>query len=84
MDHETWSIDRARSLVGTNPTSNDVIDIVLTYLPLNNKQEIILCKIMRYTMYSQATLKPEQSDQLLLVVSSKGGVSKSQVIKAIN
>lgn len=84
IDYEAWSIDKAKSLVGTNPTSIDVIDIVLAYLSLNTKQEIIVQKIMHYTMYSQTTLRPELSDQLLFVVSSKNSIGKSQVIKAIN
>ena len=38
---------------------------------------------MHHTMYNQATPRPEQSDQFLFVVRGKGGVGKSQVIKAI-
>lgn len=84
MNHKIWSIDRARSLVGTNPISNDVVNIVLAHLPLNTKQEIIVRKIMRHTMYSQVIPRPERSDQLLLIVRREGGVGKSQVIKIIN
>ena len=40
-------------------------------------------KVMHYTMYNQATFRPEQLDQLLLVVRGEGGIGKSQVIKAI-
>ena len=83
MHHETWSIDRARSLAGTDPTSNGVVDIVSAHLPLNQRQEIIVREVMRHTMYNQATPRPERSDQLLLVVRGEGGVGKSQVIKAI-
>ena len=83
MHHETWSIDRARSLAGTDPTSNGVVDIVLAHLPLNQRQEIIVCEVIYHIMYNQATPRLEQSDQLLLVVRRKGGVGKSQVIKAI-
>lgn len=84
MDHEIWSIDRARSLVGTVSTSNGVVDIVLAHLPLNTKQEIIVRKIMRHTMSNQVIRRPEQSDELLLVVRGKSDIGKSQVIKAIN
>ncbi len=84
MDHETWSIDRARSIVGPDPSSNDVVDIVLVYLPLNTKQKIIVREIMRHIIYNQVTSRPERSDQLLLVIRGESGVSKSQVIKAIS
>ena len=83
MHHKTWSIDRARSLAGTNPTSNGVVDIVSAHLPLNQRQEIIVHKVMRHTIYNQAIPRPERSDQLLFIVRGKGGISKSQVIKAI-
>ncbi len=55
MDHETWSIDRARSIIGPDSSSNDIIAIVLANLPLNIKQEMIVCKIMRYTICNQVT-----------------------------
>lgn len=84
MDHKIWFIDRAKSLVGTDPISNNVIYIVLAHLPLNIKQEIIIHKIIYHTIYSQVTPKLEQLNQLLFVVRGKSGVSKSQVIKAIN
>ena len=38
---------------------------------------------MHHTMYSQATPRLKQSDQLLLIIKGKGDVGKSQVIKAI-
>ncbi len=84
MDQETWSIDRARSIVGPDPSNNDVVDIVSAYLPLNTKQEIIVREIMRHTMCNQVTPRSERSDQLLLVIRGEGGVGKSQVIKAIS
>ncbi len=83
LDHETWSIDRARSMVGPDPSSNDVVDIVSAHLPLNTKQEIIVREIMHHTMFNQVTPRPERSDQLLLVIRGEGGVGKSQVTKAI-
>lgn len=39
---------------------------------------------MRHTIYSQVTLTPKQSDQLLHIVRGKSGISKNQVIQAIN
>ncbi len=77
MDHETWSIDRARSIVGPDPSSNNVVDIVSAHLPLNIKQEIIVREIMRHTICNQVTPRPEHSDQLLLVIRGEGGVGKS-------
>ena len=35
--HETWSIDKARSLAGTDPTNNNVVDIVSAHLLLNQR-----------------------------------------------
>ncbi len=58
-------------------------DIILTFLLLNTKQEIIVCKIMRYTMYNQVILKLERSDQLLFVIRGQSGVGKNHIIKAI-
>ncbi len=84
MDHETWSIDRAKSIIRPDPSSNDVVDIVLALLPLNTKQEIIVHEIMRHTMCNQVTPRPERLDKLLLVIRGKGSVGKSHVIKAIS
>ena len=84
IDHKTWSIDKARSLVRTDPISINLVDIVLAHLSLNTKQKIIMRKVICHTMYNQATPRSKQLDQLLLVVKGKGGVNKSQVIKAIN
>ncbi len=50
MDHEIWSIDRNRSIVGLDPSSNDVVDIIMAHLLLNTKQKIIVREIVHYTM----------------------------------
>lgn len=84
MDHKIWFIDKIRSLIRTDFTSNNVVNIVLAYLLLNTKQENIVCKVMRHTMYNQATPRLEQSNQLLFVIRGKSSISKSQIIKAIN
>ncbi len=84
IDHETWSIDRARSIVGLDSSSNNVVDIVSAHLLLNTKQEIIVREIMRHTLFNQVTPRPKRSDQLLLVIRGEGSVGKSQVIKAIS
>lgn len=39
---------------------------------------------MRYIIYNQVISRLKQSDQLLLIIRGKDGVSKSQVIKVIN
>ena len=83
MHHKTWSIDKTRSLARTDPISNSMVDIVLAYLPLKQKQKIIVCEVMHHTIYNQATFKSEQSNQLLLVVRGKSNIGKSQIIKAI-
>lgn len=62
MDHKTWSIDKAKTLVGINPIGNDILDIVLAYLSLNTEQKLIVRKIMHHIMYNQATFQLEQSN----------------------
>lgn len=37
IDHKIWSINRAKSLAGPDPTSNNVVDIISIYLSLNTK-----------------------------------------------
>lgn len=83
MNHKTWSIYKAGSIVRSDPSSNDIIEIVLAHLLLNTKQEIIICKIIYYTMCNQVTLRPDYLDQLLLVIRDKSSIDKSQVIKII-
>ena len=83
MDHKTWHINRARSIIGPDPSSNNVVDMVLAYLPLNTKQKIIVCKIMRHIMCNTVTPRPKRSNQLLFIIRGKDGIGKSQVIKAI-
>lgn len=52
MNYKTWSINKARSIVGPDLSSNNVVDIILAHLLLNTKQEIIVCKIMYHTIYN--------------------------------
>lgn len=84
IDHKIWSIDKVKSLARSDPISNNVVDIVLTYLPLNTKSKIIVCEIMHYTICNQTIPRPERLDQLLLVIRGKSGISKSQFIYIIS
>ena len=84
MDYKTLSINKTRSIIRPDPSSNNKVDIILIYLPLNTKQKIIVCKIIHYTIYNQITFRSEHLNQLLLIIRDKSGISKSQVIKAIN
>lgn len=84
IDHKIWFIDRARSIVGSDFFSNNVVNIVLAYLLLNTKQEIIVCEIMHHNIYNPMAASPKYSDQLLFVIRGKDGIGKSQVIKEIN
>lgn len=84
MDNKTWSIDRVGSIVRPDSSSNNVVDIVLAHLLLDIKQKIIILEIMHHTICNQVIPIPERSDQLLLIIKSKGNISKSQVIKAIS
>ena len=84
MDHKTWSINRVRRIVGPDPFSNNIVDIVLVHLSLNTKQKIIIHKIMYHTMCNQITPRLKRSDQFLFIIRSKGSIDKSQVIKAIS
>lgn len=83
MYHKIWFIHRVKSLARTDPISNSVVEILLAYLLLNQRQKIIVRKVMHHTMYNQATPRPKQSDQLFLIIKSKSGISKNQVIKTI-
>ena len=84
INHKTWSIDRAKSIVRLDLSSNNVVDIISAHLLLNTKQEIIVCKKMRHTICNQVTLRPKCLDQLLLIIRGKSSIDKSQVIKAIS
>lgn len=73
MNQKIWSFDKGKSLIEIDFTSNNIINIVLVYLLLNTKQEIILCKIKYYIIYNETTPKFEQFNQLLLIIKDKGG-----------
>ncbi len=62
MDLETWTIDRTKSIVAPDPSSNTVVDIILAHLSLNTKQEIIVYEIICYIMCNQVTPRSERSN----------------------
>lgn len=77
MDYKTWSINKAKNVVKTDPTSNNMVDIILPYLLLNIKQKVIVYKIMHYTIYNLITIRLKSLNQLLLVIRDKNSVDKS-------
>lgn len=76
IDHKTWFINKAKSILGFDSSSNNVIDIVLAHLPLNTKQKHIVYKIMRYSICNQVSLRFERSDQLLFIIGAKAVLVK--------
>lgn len=84
MHHKTWSINRTRRIVKPDPSSNNIVNIILAYLLLNTMQEIIVCKIIHHIICNQVTYKLEHPGRFLLVVRGKNGIGKNQVIKAIS
>lgn len=77
INHKACSIDRVQTLVKTDLTDNNVVDIILAYLLLNTKQKLIMHKIIHYIMYNQAIPRFKQSNQLLFFIKDKNGIDKS-------
>jgi hypothetical protein len=69
--------------VGQNPTAFSVTSLVRELIPLNEKQRVVVEKVL--TEILNCTNHPydqSQRRQTLLYVGGEGGVGKSQIIKA--
>ena len=69
--------------VGPNPTGWSITQLIEETLPLNEKQRLVVKKILSHAIQHHTTTHVEAQDQMLLYVGGEGGVGKSRVIKAV-
>ncbi|KAH6692767.1 hypothetical protein BKA61DRAFT_280774 [Leptodontidium sp. MPI-SDFR-AT-0119] len=73
-----------RSQVSDNPTGSSLTLLVSEDVPLNEKQRLIVQRVLSDALACAThAYNTSKRDQKLLYVSGEGGVSKSQIIKAI-
>ena len=73
-----------RSQVGNNPTGSSLAQLINEDFPLNQKQLLVVEKILSYALnWTGKTYKSSEHNQTLLYVGGEGGVGKSQIIKGI-
>ncbi|KAJ5318263.1 hypothetical protein N7476_004683 [Penicillium atrosanguineum] len=73
-----------RLRVDQNPTVAAITSLVCEMVPLNEKQRIVVEKVLaKALIYANHPYDPSQRTQILLYVGGEGGVGKSQIIKAI-
>ena len=73
-----------RSQVGDTPTGSSLTQLVNEDLPLNEKQRLVVEKVLSGALaWKDNAYDTSKRDQLLLYVGGEGGVGKSQVIKGI-
>ncbi|CEO59597.1 hypothetical protein PMG11_04269 [Penicillium brasilianum] len=74
-----------RSRLGPHPTGGIITSLVREIIPLNEKQGIVVEKIISEVLSTvNSPQDPSPQKQTLLYVGGEGGVGKSQIIKAIN
>lgn len=73
-----------RLRVGQNPTGASITLLVCDMIPLNEKQRIVVEKVLAEILIcGNHPYDPSQRKQTLLYVGGEGGVGKSQIIKAL-
>jgi hypothetical protein len=73
-----------RPQVGANPTSKSLTLLVSEDIPLNEKQRLVVERVLSGTLaWATHPYDSSKRDQQLLYVGGEGGVGKSQIIKAI-
>lgn len=72
-----------RSRVGQNPTGVLITSLVRELIPLNEKQRIVVEKVLSEILScTQYAYDASRRKQTLLYIGGEGGVGKSQIIKA--
>jgi hypothetical protein len=71
------------SRLGPNPTGTSVTELVRETLPLNQKQFLVVRKILSHAIRHDGKLTLDAKDQMLFAVAGEGGVGKTLVIKAV-
>ncbi|KAL6229760.1 hypothetical protein BDW75DRAFT_245436 [Aspergillus navahoensis] len=72
-----------RSRIGQSPTGASITSLVRELIPLNQKQRIIVEKVLTEILRcTNHPYNPSRRKQMLLYVGGEGGVGKSQIIKA--
>jgi hypothetical protein len=77
-------LQQRRSSLGENPTSASLTMLVAEAVPLNEKQYMIVEKILSEALsWADHPYDSSKRDQTLIHIGGEGGVGKSQIIKAI-
>ena len=74
---------RQISRLGPNPTGTSVAELVRETLPLNQKQFLVVKKILTHAIEHRGKSALEANEQMLLAVAGEGGVGKTRVIQAV-
>jgi hypothetical protein len=69
--------------VGLSPTGLSLTQLIQETLPLNQKQRLVVKKVLDHAIRHQGKTAVEAQDQMLLYIAGEGGVGKTRVIEAI-
>lgn len=73
-----------RSLLGENPTAASLTSLISEDIPLNGKQNLVMQKVLSEALaWADHPYDLLQQRQLLLCITGKGGMGKTQIPKAI-
>ncbi|KFZ23650.1 hypothetical protein V502_01866 [Pseudogymnoascus sp. VKM F-4520 (FW-2644)] len=73
-----------RSEVGDHPTGHSLTALVKKHVPLNEKQEVIIERVLSTALaWGKHPYDASKRDQMLLYIGGEGGVGKSQIIKGL-
>ncbi len=69
--------------VGSNPTETSITELIQKTLSLNQKQFLIVKKILNHAIQQHGKTAVDAQNQMLLCVADEGEMEKTQIIKAI-
>jgi hypothetical protein len=78
------NIDDSRSLVGNNPTGMSLTCLISKHIPLNEKQQLVVHRILSKALtWGDGPYHFSEDRQILLYIGGEGGVGKSRIVKGI-
>ncbi|CAI7655051.1 unnamed protein product [Penicillium glandicola] len=77
-------LQERRFQLGENHTATSLASVVAQDIPLNNKQQSVMKKILAEALaWANHPYDASRRNQLLLCITGEGGTGKSQILKAI-
>ena len=83
QSEEDPTIPEHISRLGPSPTASSITQLIQETLPLNQKQRLVVTKILAHAIQHYGRITLDTKDQMLLYIAGEGGVGKTQVINAI-